>query len=419
MKCASGPTGKVISLYSYAWRFVLAAGLCISTLAIFFSSSAVSPSVAFAAPRSFAARTFTVSPTQGPVGAVITVSSSRAFYPDGTQVAPGYTVDSQTCITVSGGQLGVVHNHTFSSWFRWPAGTGTGSFGICLTASGFGSIQVGTYQALSDAAPHVSVAPTGLNAGKQATVTGSNYLPAGSSVDLIWRSANGGQSISLGSVSSDASGKFTHTFIVPAHASTGSYTLTGVVGAGQPPTLSAMATFHVNGITIVVVPTPTAYPSPTATAAATAVPRVVGTNRPDKSQVASVNKASPLLPIALGGSLLIVLALVSGVFVVRRQRGLATVATASSKFSWHGVSNMMTNVFAAVPGAAYPMGNLPPPGSTTHAYVSMSHGSVTVDAKQSRATTIPFDPGLVEAMQQAQISLFATPRPPVGEEMSS
>ena len=36
-----------------------------------------------------------------------------------------------------------------------------------------------------------------------------------------------------------------------------------------------------------------------------------------------------------------------------------------------------------------------------------------------KAVAVPFDPGLVEAMREAQVSLFATPRPPVNEEIEA
>ena len=202
MKHASDPTGKGISFYGYLWRFSFVAGLCVCALVVGFSAGSVSSPSAFDASVLSSQRTFSVSPTQGPVGAVIVVSSGGTFLSDGTQISLGYvSADGSTCHVVSGGQAGVVRNHAFSGWFRWPASTGKGSFGVCIEVEG-SPYRVGTYTVLSATPARVTVSPTTPDAGKQATVSGANFLPAGTSVNLFWRSAHGGQSISLGSVSS-------------------------------------------------------------------------------------------------------------------------------------------------------------------------------------------------------------------------
>jgi len=425
MKRASGPARKGISLHTHSWRYVLAAGLVVSLLAAFFAFNAAPSAPVFASAHLPASPTLTSSPTQGPVGAVIAVTGSNVnqSYPNGTQVQLGYTTDFFTCNAVADSQPGVIQNHSFSGWFRWPASTGTGSFGVCASIRGSDRPSIaGNYQVLSATPAQVSVAPTTLDAGKQATVTGANFLPAGTSVNLVWQTANGGQSLSLGTVSSDANGAFSQTFSVPSRASTGSYTVVATSGGGQPPTLSATTTFHVNGITIVAMPTPTAQPDPTAapspsptvSATATKTSGALGTSQSTNANGnngSTTSKASLLLPIGLIGLLLIVVALVVGVLVVRRQRALALVAASADLATGMSASPMFA------PGAVYQANALPPPGNPGMGRSSMP---AKMEASgQGRAAIIPFDPGLAEAMRQAQVSLFATPRPPVGEEVPS
>jgi hypothetical protein len=125
----------------------------------------------------------------------------------------------------------------------------------------------------------------------------------------------------------------------------------------------------------------------------------------------TTSKASLLLPIGLIGLLLIVVALVVGVLVVRRQRALALVAASADLATGMSASPMFA------PGAVYQASALPPPGNP-----GMDRSSMPAKMEasgQGRAAIIPFDPGLAEAMRQAQVSLFATPRPPVGEEVPS
>jgi hypothetical protein len=423
MKRTLGPLGKGILMHRHFWRCVFLAALCVPALALMLFASPISVLAATLTPSQ---NSFAVSPTQGPVGAVISISGTGVLFPDGTQVSLGYTVDYRTCNIVAGGQSGVVQDSAFKGWFRWPAGTGTGTFGICASTNNSFTFQLGSYQVLSASAPRVSVASTTLTVGHQSTVSGANFLPGGTSVSLIWRSTNGGKSQLIGTAVSNGAGAFTHVFTVPVHASTGSYTLTGVVGGGSPPTLSAATTFHVEGVTLVAVPTPTALPSPTSaptSVAATPAAIIHPTSSVVQPTNATGGETSLLVPIALGGGLLIALALGAGVLVVRKQRTLVTTPDPTSgPLLWPEAANTMVGgmhagagAFTPWPGTTYPGGNslasnpgmeyLPLPGATMPT------------PTWSKAAPIPFDPGLAEAMHEAQVSLFATPRPPVGEEV--
>ncbi|HLI68341.1 MAG TPA: hypothetical protein VKV19_01165 [Ktedonobacteraceae bacterium] len=428
MKRASGSLRKAISFRKYTWRSLFTIGLVLLTLTAVFSPDSAPTAFALAASHlatGYVGGTFSSSPSQGPVGAVIVVNGSGVNLPDGTQVDFGYIADFPTCTAATDSQPGVVHDGAFSGWFRWPSGTGTGTFMLCAAAAGSNQpffLRGASYDVLSASAPHVSLAPATLDAGKQATVSGTNFLPGGTRVNLAWKAPGGGQSISLGSVASDETGAFTQTFTVPSKSSTGTYTLVATAGSGQPPTLSASTSVPVNGITIVAVPTPTAQPSPTAVpttpaATATATRTNVQTNPAKNAAPTGTANSGLLLVIALIGLLLIIAALAAGVLVVRRQRNLAVNAASGGPTSWHATTDMLAST-PTMPGTTYPPGSLP---LATHAgpdSVTVPRGLATPADGLSKGV-IPFDPGLAEAMREAQVSLFATPRPPVAEAVHS
>src|SRR5579885_1634829 len=144
----SGPAmEKGIASRRYAWRLVCVVGVFLPLLAALFFF-APSPH-AFAASH-ILARRLTSSPSQGPVGAVIVVTGSGMSSPDGTQIDLGYSTDFSNCNAATDSQPGIVQNHAFSGWFRWPAGTGTGNFEVCASVHDSNNpFFAGTYQVLS------------------------------------------------------------------------------------------------------------------------------------------------------------------------------------------------------------------------------------------------------------------------------
>jgi hypothetical protein len=408
----SGPAmEKGVASRRYAWRLVWVVGVFLPLLAALFFFA---PSPHASAASHNLARRLTSSPSQGPVGAVIVVTGSGMPSPDGTQIDLGYSTDFSNCNAATDSQPGIVQNHAFSGWFRWPTGTGTGNFEVCASVHGSNSpFFAGMYQVLSATPPQISIAPTIPSAGKQATITGANFLPAGTSVKLVWPAANGLPSTLLATVTSDNNGAFTQAITVPAHAITGTYSVEALAGSGQPPTMSAATTFHVNGIVITAVPTPTPTASPTAsaTAAATspATSNVSGTRPTTNVNGNTVGGGTNLLlPVALVGLVLIVAALMAGVYVVRKQRALALAAAAAPP--WPAASNMAGDGLAP---AQYQAASQLPFG------IGRSTKPQRAVSPSTPREPIPFDPGLAEAMRQAQVSLFVTPRPPVGEEVHS
>lgn len=419
MNDTPGSKKKKFFPHRRSWHCVFLTGLITYILLIFFSFTTLPPVFASAISRSSAARSVSINPTQGPAGAVIVVSGSDINQPDGTQIQFGYITNGITCTNAVDSQAGVVHNRAFSGWLRWPVGTGTGFFQVCASVSGSGNFfLVGMYQVLSTTPPQLSISSATLSVGEQATVTGANFLPAGTNVNLFWQTTNGGGGLLLGTVTSDTNGAFSQTFPVPSRASTGLYTVTAVAGSNQPPALSAVTpAFHVDGITIVAVPTPTAQPDPTAppplspTAPATSkgASSAPGTSQPTIANRKNNALVGLLLPIALVGLLFIVAALLVGVLVVQKQRKLAHLRPGSSSSTSLVGGN-------ATPDVAYQANTQLLQGVFAPQYPPGFHARGMMDGAQKRPP-VPFDPDLAEAMRQAQVSLFATPRPSVGTKV--
>ena len=405
-----------------AWRCSLVVVLLIALPTAVFALSSLRSTRTSAATHAAADNIFTSSPLIGPVGALITVSGTDLSYDDGTPVQIGYItyhpIMVPVCTPVTGGQSSPVHNHAFSGWFRWPTSTGTGTFQVCVLVNGSSTpIDANGYSVISASPPRVTVVPTIPSAGKKATVSGTNFLPGGSSVNLFWRSANGGSALALGTVTSDVMGAFTRTFTVPDRSSTGSYSVTASSGNEQPPALDASTAFRVNGITLAAVPTPTAQASPTPIVSPTVAAAPTATLQTSSTPVSQVQAITPqnnsgissssslVLPLASGGLLLIIAALAAGILFVRHQRELAAAAASGA-----GGGPVAPDPLTMRIGAAYGLDSIA--GKPT-----LKRPSLPNDAMARDPGPLPFDPGLAEAMRQAQVSIFATPRPPVKEEV--
>lgn len=245
-----------------ASRFCLASCLALCLTIMFYSSvRALSP--AHTTIKTVAASVVS-SPTSGPVGAIIAISGSGWPDPDGEQVSFGYLIASY-CLIVPGSQASTFHSGSFSGWFRWPGGTALGTYPVCATF-GNTTAPANNYTVLSESSPQISISPSMLTAGTQATVTGSNFYPANTTVQLSWETANGSVNFGLSPAISNSTGSFSKTFVVPTTSLiSGPYKIVALVGGGQPPTLSSSATFTYNAPVPVPSPTPSPGPNPTAT----------------------------------------------------------------------------------------------------------------------------------------------------------
>jgi hypothetical protein len=303
------------------------------------------------------------SPSSGPVGTTIAVSGSGWTEPDGTQVFIGYMTGS-SCLHVTNSQTGTLSGGNFSGWFHWPQGTPLGTYTVCaddVTTT----VADNTFTVLSESAAQISISPTTLTRGQQATITGSNFLPAGTTVQLSWETANGKVDFGLNSAVSNNNGNIVKTFTVPATTLPGgSYMIKAIVGGGQPPTLSASAPFTYKAPVPSPTPTPSPspvsnrplppQPSPTATVAATptttttaspTVPAATQTsntgqtptlNTPTNTSTTSSNSGGvtstnqpggAFLIAGVSGSSILLIALLAAALLVRRKKFRSGIMT--------------------------------------------------------------------------------------------
>ncbi len=230
--------------------------LCIATLC-FLAFHSASRASATGLSRTIAG-TVSSSPSAGPVGTTISVSGSGWNEADGTPVSFGYEVDS-SCSIVSDSQNGSIRGGSFNGWFRWPSGTPLATYSVCAMIENTMTVA-GNFSLLSSSPPAVSISPSTLKPNAQATISASNYYPAGTPVNFLWVSGNTVIE-NLHSAISDTGGAAILTFTVPklsiAH---GSYTIDASAGSGQPPPLFSSTNFIYSAP--IVSPSPTPQPSP-------------------------------------------------------------------------------------------------------------------------------------------------------------
>lgn len=247
----------------------LTIGICLAVSVMLCLAASLYTTARFVSPadakREKIGGTVDSSPSSGPVGAIITVSGAGWPEADGTQVSFGYMI-ADNCSTVADSQVGTLSGGSFSGWFRWPVGTALTTYTVCAVIGTQTAPANTTYTVLSLSAPQVSISPLTLTAGTQATITGSNYFPAGTTVQLSWQSMTGSTAFTINPATSNSTGSISRTFTVPTmKLASGSYMIVAIAGGGQPPTLSSSATFTYNAPAPRPSPTPSPRPDPTPT----------------------------------------------------------------------------------------------------------------------------------------------------------
>jgi hypothetical protein len=438
---------------------IFASSVCLATSVVFCLSVLFYATTRFVAPG-YAAResitgSISSSPTSGPVGATISISGSGWHEPDGKQVTFGYMIETY-CTIVPDVQTSTFKSGSFSGWLRLPNGTPRGTYSICAT---FGSTTAvaNAYTVLSESPPQITISPSILTVGQQATIRGSNYYPAGITVNLFWETTNGSVLLTITPVISNSNGFISSTFIIPitTTVASGSYKIVASVG-GQQPTLSSSATFSFNTPTPTPIPSPTPLPasdptptqqlSPTAvtTAGATAIltPTIgattpVGTQLTNTGQTpssgttsntSSTNQSTRIVIIgSIIGSLALLATILMIVLFIRRKKArsvriAATVGpTLSSPMTWQ--NNQDDN---SVPGSMpYPINNgsmtvsSPWPVASTppspqklqispyaHLLQQPEEGNSGLTSEPTIMT--PDDPNIESIKRQVQVGLFAT-----------
>lgn len=275
------------AVFPVAWRVVGVVALCVAALSLLVFRS-IPHARAMGLSRMITG-TISSSPASGPVGTTISVSGSGWGGTDGTPVSFGYMVNS-SCSIVADSQNGSLSGGNFSGWFRWPSGTALYTYSVCAMIGNTLAVA-GNFTVLSFSPPAVSISPSRLVPNAQATITATNYYPAGTPVHFYWMSGNTIVE-NLYSVASNTSGVAVLTFIVPKLSiANGSYTINASADGGQPGTLfsSVNFTYAAPGVS----PSPTPRPSPTTTPAVTPTTTTTPAATPTTRTSATVTTASP------------------------------------------------------------------------------------------------------------------------------
>jgi hypothetical protein len=436
----------------------LASSACLATSVVFCLSVLFYATTQFVAPVHAARESITgsisSSPFSGPVGATISVIGSGWSEPDGEQVSLGYMIAAY-CTIVPDAQTSTFKSGSFSSWLHLPNGTPLGSYSICATFGGTTAVA-NNYTVLTESSPQISISLS-LQAGvQQATITGSNYLPAGTTVNLYWETTNGSVLFTITPAVSNSNGLISRTYIIPATVASGPYKIVANFG-GQQPTLSSSITFTYNALTPTPTPSPTPLPasdptptqhlSPTAVTTAVATPILtptIGATVPAGSQHTNTGQTpssgttsntsstkQPTRIVIIGsiiGSLVLLATILMIVLFIRRKKArsvriAATVgSTLSSPMTWQN-----NQVGSSTPGSMpYPMYNgsmtvSPPwPVASTppspqklqispyaHLLQQPEEGSSGLTSEPTKMTSD--DPNIESIKRQVQMGLFATP----------
>ena len=430
----------------------LASSVCLATILVFCLSVLFYSRTRFVTPvhaeKEFMTGSVSSSPSSGPVGATISVSGSGWDEPDGEQVSLGYLIASNCTNT----QASTFNSGSFSGWLQLPNGTPLGTYQICAT---FGSTtaNANTYTVLTESSPQVSISVS-TQAGKQlATISGSNYLPGGTTVNLFWETTNGNVLFTITPAVSDSNGLISRTFIVPTTIKSGSYKIVASVG-GQQPTLSSSVAFTYKApapptptTTSPPTPLPATDPTPTQHLTPTTVPTtvvtaistptigvtaLVGSQNTNTGQTPSSHTTSNdpntnhSTSIVLIGGITGVLALLATtliilLFIRRKKARSIEIATAvqptqSSPMSWQnnqfgGTPYLIINDSLAV-SQPWPVASTPPSSQQlqispyAHLLQQPDRGDSSLNSEPVRLT--PDDPYIESIKQQVQMGLFAT-----------
>jgi hypothetical protein len=218
-----------------------------------------------------------VTPASGPSGTHVTVTGAH-FTPN-TPVTVGYSKTDCTSgvIAIDGTDQTTGADGAVTITVIWPS-TDNGKYFICVTEKGTGKVHQSDtqFEELSASAASINITQTVRSAGK-VTVTGANYLPGGSSFEVLYGAAgsNGcANSVASGTVNAD--GTFTITFDAPFVQADTTYQVTAVepaktCGAGAILTASKALT-----VTAVAQPTFTPTPKPAPSPQAITFPGIGG-----------------------------------------------------------------------------------------------------------------------------------------------
>jgi hypothetical protein len=287
------------------------------------------------------------SPSQGAPGTTITVTGSgipqSANPPTPETVTFGYSSSLDSCSPFNTDVGSPNPNFSFfngaftGGTFTWPtSGTKAGSlYTVCVQINGSttgGPLMLACMSCFKvTGSASVSVDSSSYKVGDKITVTGTGF-PTTTSVTVKLQSSDGNTTTTLGTVTTDGTGAFTHNYTVPAHP-TNSVVAIVTYGSGQQATSSsftvkAKSTAKPQSTPTPTPPTPTPIlpppagllatptPVPTVTDTPTAVPTDTPTPVPSPTVVPTptpvrvvVNHNTSPFANVLGGRLPIVIAI--------------------------------------------------------------------------------------------------------------
>ena len=391
------------------------------------------------------------SPSSGPVTATISVSGTGwSHEPDSEQVSLGYMIATY-CTIVSDAQAGTFKNGSFSGSLHLPNGTPLGTYSICATFGGTTAVANNTYTVLTESSPQIKFSLAKQAGVQQVTITGSNYLPAGTKVNLFWETTNGSVIYTITPAVSNNDGLISRTFIVPTTIASGSYKI--VANVAQQPTLSSSVTFTYNALTPTPTPSPTPPPasdptptqhlSPTAATTAVATPILTptiaatalvssqntNTGQTPTSGSNTNNNASTnqLTKFALIGSIIGAVALLATIPIIvlfirrKKARSIDIVPTVGpmpgSSMSWQnnqfGSTPYPVNNGSMAVSPPWPVASTPPSPQKlqvspyTHLLQQPEGGSSVLTNEPAKGTQDDLD--IESIKRQVQMGLFATP----------
>ena len=278
---------------------------------------------------------------------------------------------------------------------------------------------------------------------QQATVTGSNYLPPGTTVNLYWETTNGNVIFTITPAVSSSSGLISRTFLIPTSMTTGSYKIVATV-SGQP-ALTSSSAFTYSAPTPTPTPSPTALPasdptptkhvSPTAVATTTfttptsGATSIVGSQNtgqtPSGTNTSNDSNTNQLSSMVLIGSVTGVFAILAIILIIvlfsRRKKARSQQIAAEVGLTQNSQTSWQNSQFGTTP---YPINNGPvavsPPWPSAspsapqqlqispYAHLLQQADGGTPVLAGELAKMAPDDPNFESIKQQVQMGLFAT-----------
>lgn len=238
----------------------------------------------------------------------------------------GASCTSNTIPATPDATITVNDDGSFTGAFLWPIGVNQpGTYAVCASDNTNTNASSNAFTVLSSsngspsAAPLLSIQTTAANTGDKITVTGANWLPPSTQVQLYLQDANSSQDkgellvTTVPTTISDGNGNFQAEVTLPLDRISSEV----ILGLAGPPLNSVYPlTATTKSFTVVLAPTPTATVAPTVVPMPT-----VGSTTPKAPDKATTSTASTKVLIVILGLIAAVLLIAGIVVAVLALRG--------------------------------------------------------------------------------------------------